>query len=222
VRKIEERKYEILAGERRWRAAQLAGLTEVPVLIRSGVSDESAIEIAIIENVQREDLNAIEEAEVYDRLNREFGYTHEEIGHKIGKDRVTVTNKIRLLKLDPKIKEMMLNGQLTESFGLQLVSLTGEEQCLLAQQCCQNEWSIRKLQKEIKKLQRINTPSRNVPTDANISRLENRLSELLGTRVRIRHDSNQKNGEIIIGYANLDILDGLLDKWGILKATEDE
>lgn len=223
VRKVEEKKYEILAGERRWRAAQLAGLTEVPVLIRSDVSDESAIEIAIIENVQREDLNAIEEAEIYQKLNDEFGYTHEEIGRKIGKDRVTVTNKLRLLKLNTKVKEMLSNDQLKEGFGLQLVSLSEEEQYSMAQLCSQNDWSIRKLQKAIKKLKSIENYSRvNESADVNITRLENQLSEQFGTRVKIQHDSHQKTGEIIIRYDSLEIFDGLLDKWGILEGNEND
>jgi ParB family transcriptional regulator, chromosome partitioning protein len=218
VRPISENAYEILAGERRWRAAQRAMLAEVPVLIRHDVNDESAIEIAIIENIQRENLSPIEEAEVYERLNYEFGYTHEEIGHKIGKDRVTVTNKLRLLKLNSKVKKMLSDCQLAESFGLQLASLSENEQYPIAQLCYKNSWSIRKLQKEIRNFKANsegNDQNKKANYDADIIRLQQKLSDNLGTTVTLQHNEKTKSGKVIIIYDSTDILDGLLEKWNV-------
>jgi len=216
VRPIAEKRYEILAGERRWRAAQLAGMQEVLTLIRNDVSDESALEIAIIENIQRENLNPIEEADVYNRLNCEFGYTHEEIGQKIGKDRVTITNKLRLLKLDERVRKLLQNGYLMEGHGIQLTSLPMEYQYKIASASVKNAWSIRKLQKEVRalkngKIDKSNTKKYN---DPDIMRTQNKLSDYLGTKVEIKH-KKAGAGQIIIDYANPDVFDGLLEKWGI-------
>jgi len=225
VRPISENLYEILAGERRWRAAQRAMLADVPVLIRYDVDDESAIEIAIIENIQRENLNPIEEAEVYARLNDDFGYTHEEIGHKIGKDRVTVTNKLRLLKLTSRVKEMLSNGYLAEGFGLQLISLPENNQYPMAQSCHKNNWSIRRLQKEIKSFKEQSEGNSKATVaaelrkskngNADINRLQRKLSENFGTSVAIKHNEKSRSGKVIIEYSSPDILDGLLEKWGV-------
>jgi len=216
VRPIAEKRYEILAGERRWRAAQIAGLSEVITLIRSDVNDESALEIAIIENIQRENLNPIEEADVYNRLNHEFGYTHEEIGKKIGKDRVTVTNKLRLLKLDEKIKKLLSDGYLMEGHGIQLASLPIEHQYRIASASAKNAWSFRKLQKEIRALKggKINKSNIKKHNDPDIMRIQNKFSDHLGTKVEIRHKKNGA-GQVIIDYANPDVFEGILDKCAV-------
>jgi ParB family chromosome partitioning protein len=213
VRPIAEKRYEILAGERRWRAAQLAGLQEVPTLIRDDVDDESALEIAIIENIQRENLNPIEEADVYNRLNYEFGYTHEEIGQKIGKDRVTITNKLRLLKLDERVKKLLQDGYLMEGHGIQLTSLPMEHQYKIASLSVKNNWSIRRLQKAVRDLKSgvFDKPKSKKYEDPDVLRIQNKLSSYLGTKTEIRH-KNTGAGQIIIDYPSVEVFEGLLDK----------
>lgn len=223
VRSIAEKRYEILAGERRWRAAQLAGLQEVTTLIRSDVDDESALEIAIIENIQRENLNPIEEADVYNRLNYEFGYTHEEIGQKIGKDRVTITNKLRLLKLDERVRKLLQDGYLMEGHGIQIASLPVEHQYKIASSSVKNVWSIRKLQKEVRAIKSGKTPGNSIKkfADPDIMRVQNKLSDYLGTNVEIRHKTTGA-GQLIISYPDVEILEGILEKCGYAENERNE
>lgn len=219
VRPIADKQYEILAGERRWRAAQLAGLHEVPTLIRDDVDDESALEIAIIENIQRENLNPIEEADVYNRLNYEFGYTHEEIGQKIGKDRVTITNKLRLLKLDERVKKLLQDGYLMEGHGIQLISLPIDHQYRIASLSVKNGWSIRKLQKEVRalKAENVDKAKSKKYEDPDIIRLQNKLSGYLGTNVEIRHRTTGA-GQLVINYPDPEVLEGILEKCGYTES----
>jgi len=205
VRPLENNKFEIVAGERRWRAAQLAGLTEVNCLI-SYYSDEQALQASIIENINRANLNPIEEAEAYQRLIDEFHYLHEEVAAAVGKNRTTITNALRLLKLDSRVQTLLITEQITEGHGKILAGLPIEKQFALAELCIQKNWSVRKTELEAKKLQSptINTGPYN---DPNIRRLSLALSEHIGNAVQI--DCEDRGGGFIkIRFNNIDELEG--------------
>src|SRR5579872_972310 len=152
VRPLGNNQYEIVAGERRWRAAQLAGLSEISCLV-SQYTDEQALQASIIENINRADLNPIEEAQAYQRLIDEFAYVHDEVAAAVGKQRSSITNALRLLKLDVKIQDYLITGKLSEGHGKILASLTRLQQLELAERCIQKNWSVRKIELEARKLQ---------------------------------------------------------------------
>lgn len=211
VRLINPQKYEIIAGERRWRAAQLAGLTEVPVVIRE-VPDEAAIAMALIENIQRENLNAIEEANALKRLIEEFAMTHQQIAESIGKSRVTVTNLLRLLELHPVVRNFVERGLLEQGHAKVLLGLALNQQEKAAEIVIHKNLSVRETEKLIHQWQQqSNITSKKKTSDANITHLEQKLSDQLGTPVNIQHSKKGK-GKIIIHYKNLDILDGILER----------
>lgn len=217
VRPKDQGRYEIIAGERRWRAAQLAGLSEVACLINN-YSDAQAAAITTIENINRTDLNPIEEASAYQRLTDEFGYIHEEIAAIVGKSRVKITNTLRLLKLTTVVQELLITGELSEGHGKALVSLPETHQTELAMQATQKGWSVRKLEQEIKnRLAQTDV----VPyEDANIRALEQKISEQVGAPVKLETDAPTKGGWLKIRYFNDDTLSGLLDKMGVSYADE--
>jgi ParB family chromosome partitioning protein len=152
VRPINSNQYEIVAGERRWRAAQLAGLNDVSCLV-SHYTDEQALQASIIENISRADLNPIEEAQAYQRLIDEFQYLHDEVAAAVGKSRTSITNVLRLLKLDPRVQELLIHGKLSEGHGKILAGLPISAQFQLAELSIQKGWSVRKIEAEAKKLQ---------------------------------------------------------------------
>lgn len=210
VRPLKAGGYEIVAGERRWRAAQLAGMQEVSCLV-SNYTDEQALQAAIIENINRSNLNPIEEAEAYQRLIDEFHYLHEEVAAAVGKSRTTITNALRLLKLDPRVRELLSTGQLTEGHGKILAGLSPEHQKTLAEQCIQKNWSVRKIEQEAKKLQH---PTLNSPySDPNIRQLETALSEHIGNAVKIDCE-DRGGGYVQIRFNNIDELEGHFERLG--------
>jgi ParB family transcriptional regulator, chromosome partitioning protein len=205
-------KYEIVAGERRWRAAQLAGLAEVSCLIYD-YTDEQALQASIIENISRADLNPIEEAQAYQRLIDEFHYLHEEVAASVGKSRTAVTNSLRLLKLDPRVQQLLITEQLTEGHGKILASLAPHVQIELAERCVQKGWNVRKMEAEAKKLQQVADPNEGAYSDANIKHLEIALSEHIGNRVQIECE-DRGGGYVRIRFNNVDELEGHFEKIG--------
>lgn len=193
--------YEIIAGERRWRAAKLAGLKEVPVVIREYTKQQS-MEIALIENVQREDLNPIEEAKAYQRLMQEFGLKQEEIAARVAKNRVTITNSMRLLKLDERVQDMLIQNQITGGHARALLSVEDPElQFQLAGKIVAESLSVREVEKLVKSLSKKKEPKEKKEEDVSLSlifrELEDRMKSAMGTKVSInRKDKNKGRVEI--------------------------
>jgi len=211
VRPYQNNQYEIIAGERRWRAAQIAGLTEVHCLV-SHYSDEQALQASIIENINRADLNPIEEAQAYQRLIDEFKYLHEEVAAAVGKSRTKITNALRLLKLDPRVQQFLIEGKISEGHGKILAGLSEQHQFMLAQKVMQKSWSVRKLENEAKKLSQ--PPEENSPySDSNIKHLENSLSDFVGNQVKIECEE-RGGGFVKIKFNNIDELEGHFEKLG--------
>jgi len=204
-------KYEIIAGERRWRAAQLAGMLEVPVVIKK-YTDEEAIAVSLIENIQREDLNPIEEATSLDRLIEEFGLTHQEAADAVGRSRAAVSNLLRLLSLEPSVKEMLAHGDIEMGHARALLSLEVTLQAGVANHVIAKGLSVRETEAYVRKI--LNPPKKNkkenVVEDLHISDLQNRLSETLGAKVTCQHSAKGK-GKLVIQYNSLDELDGILE-----------
>ncbi|HCR98230.1 MAG: ParB/RepB/Spo0J family partition protein [Halomonas sp.] len=211
VRPIGEDRYEIIAGERRWRAAQLAELDVIPAVIRE-VSDEVALALALIENIQRENLNAIEEAMALKRLGDEFELTQQQIADAVGKSRTQVANLLRLLALDPEVQTLLERGDLDMGHARALLSLNSVQQRQVAHEVVNNDLTVRSTEALVKKVQASQsvekTPSRPNKT-ADVSRLETQLGELLGAPVSIDH-GNRGKGKVTIRYTSLDELDGIL------------
>lgn len=205
--------YEIIAGERRWRAAQLAGLDTVVCLIQD-YDDEEAAAVTLIENLQRKDLNPIEEAQSLQRLVDEFGYSHEEVGGVIGKSRTKITNTLRLLRLDDRVQQWLIERKLTEGQGKILAGLPFNQQFDLAQQCLNKGWSVRKLETEVKKENDPATSAKTIP-NKEITRLERKIAEHLGAQVQFDMDADPKQGWLKIRYFDLETLQGVLDRLGI-------
>lgn len=211
VRHISPQQYEIVAGERRWRAAQLAGLQEVPVIVKE-MDDRTAMAIALIENIQREDLNVLEEAEALQRLLTEFEMTHQQVADAVGKSRATVTNFLRLLELAPEVKKMLINKQLEMGHARALLPLSPELQIEAARKITNQGLSVRLTEKLVKELQQPPKTQNKIPTiDADILLLQNDLSEKLGAKVQVESKENGR-GKLIIHYSSLDELDGILNK----------
>lgn len=210
LRKVEDEQYEIIAGERRWRAAQLAGLQEVPVIVRD-IDDRAAIAIALIENIQREDLNPLEESEALKRLLDEFELTHQQIADAIGKSRATVSNLIRLIELHPEVKKMLINKELEMGHARALLSLDGPLQVAAANKIVKQNLTVRAAEKLVKDLQR--TPEKPLlqPVDHDTLRLQENLTAKLGAKVSINHKKNG-SGKIVVAYTSLDQLDGIIDR----------
>ena len=209
VRSIGNMKYEIVAGERRWRAAKLANLSEVPILIKD-IPDESALAMALIENIQREDLNAIEEAKGIQRLIDEFGMTHESASHILGKSRTTVTNLLRLLNLSEHVQKALLEGKIEMGHARAMLSLAASEQVMVCQKVISNNLSVRDVEALIGQRSPAKRKIKKQKT-ADIVNFEENLSDKLGTSVKISHKSNG-SGVLKINYSNLDQLDSILKK----------
>ena len=204
-------RYEIIAGERRWRAAQMAGLAEIPTVIRD-VPDESAIAIALIENIQREDLNPLEEARALDRLIREFDLTHAEAAKAVGRSRASVSNLLRLQDLSEKVKPLLEDRQIEMGHARALLGIANATQQFdAARQVIKKGLSVRATEKLVKSMLGGDAkPTKKTPTQsADIRRLEIEVSEKLGAKVAVDHNTNG-SGKIVINYNSLDELDGIL------------
>lgn len=203
--------YEIIAGERRWRAAQLAGLSEVPVIVKD-LTDESALAMSLIENIQRKDLNVIEEAEALDRLIREFDLTHQELADAVGKSRVGITNLLRLLKLNPDVRLLVEKGQLEMGHARALLGLEGIEQSKVAQSIATKGLSVRQSEILVRRIQEIKAVPRSevIKPDPDVLRLQTELAEKLGASIHIQHTAKGK-GRLLINYNSLEELEGILE-----------
>lgn len=209
VRPLAQDSYEIIAGERRWRAAQLAGLAAVPVIIKA-ISDEDAIALALIENIQREDLNAMEEALALARLQQEFGYTQTEVAEAVGKPRSTVANLIRLTALEPEVALLLERGDIDMGHGRALLGLEGTSQLEVARIVVGKGLSVRQTEALIRQWQtQQKKPTGPTSKSPDIQRLEQKLSDQLGAGVVIQHGGSGK-GKMVIRYNSLDELDGIL------------
>lgn len=184
VRPVDQGRYEIIAGERRWRAAQLAGLNEVPALIRK-VADESALAMSLIENIQRENLNPLEEAMGIQRLINEFGMTHQTAGEALGNSRSTISNLLRLLNLSAPVQELMMQGKIDMGHGRALLSLVPAQQIKLANIIAQKQLSVRETEKLVNQIEHP-TPKKIKKTDRDLLRLQEDVSERLGAQVAIK------------------------------------
>lgn len=202
--------FEIIAGERRWRAAQLAGLERIPCLIKE-LNDEQVAAAATIENINRVDLNPLEEAQAYQRLVDEFHYTHDEIGATVGKSRARITNMLRLLRLDPRVQTLLVEKKLTEGHGKTLAGLPQGSQWNIAQKAYLNHWSVRKLEKTVKNFAK-SVKQESITKDTDLSALINALEAHLGTPVNLKYNTISGKGELTLSFQNLAILDGIFEK----------
>jgi len=210
VRPVGRDQYELIAGERRWRAAQIAGLAEVPVLVRE-VADSAALAMALIENIQREDLNPIEEAAGLQRLVEEFRMTHEQAADAVGRSRSATTNLLRLLKLAKPVQAMLMQGTLEMGHARALLALDGARQVEAANRIIARGLSVRESEALGARLLRGPAARRKQKTDRDLARLEEEISQRLGTTVQIR-PGRKGSGTIHISYSGLDHLDQLLKK----------
>ena len=208
VRPLGADSFEILSGERRWRAAQLAGLDSVPVVVKD-VTDDAAIAIGLIENIQREDLNPVEEGLGLKRLQDEFGLNQEEVARAVGRSRSAVANLLRLLHLEKDVLSMLERGELDTGHAKVLLALQGGDQVRAARSVIKKCFSVRQTEALVKGWSTRPHPS--ATPDPNISRLEQDLSTRLGARVRIQHQQNGR-GRLEVHYTSLDELDGVLKK----------
>ena len=211
VRKLADGQYELIAGERRWRASQLAGLLEIPAIVRE-LPDQAAAAMALIENIQREDLNALEEAQALNRLIHEFGLTHQQTAEAVGRSRAAVSNLLRLLELESQCKVLLEEGKLEMGHARALLALQGKQQIELAHKVAQYQLSVRATEKLVKQtlageLQAMIAPKPIL--NADISQLQSRLADTLGAKVSINHSKSGK-GKLVIEYNSLDELDGIL------------
>lgn len=209
VRKLVDDKYEIIAGERRWRAAQLAELQEVPVLVKD-IDDRSVMAVALIENIQREDLNALEEADALHRLLDEFELTHQQIAEAVGKSRATVSNLLRLLDLAAEVKTMLGKGQLEMGHARALLGLDDAKQVEIANKVVKQGLTVRAVEKLVRE-QNQEKPVVVKKVDPDTLRLQRQLSERTGAKVEINHQENGK-GKLIFSYTSLEELEGIINK----------
>lgn len=217
VRPIGKDRYEIIAGERRWRAARIAGLVEVPVVVRE-VPDKAALAMALIENIQREDLNALEEAQGLKRLIDEFGLTQEQAAEAVGRSRAAVTNLLRLLNLGRPVQQLMIDGKLEMGHARALLALDARRQEELARDAVELGWSVRETEKRVNELLNltgkvvIGKTSEPPKVDRDIERYEQELSERFGTRIEVRPE-RKGSGKLVIRYTNNEHLESLLARF---------
>ncbi|HIK75232.1 MAG: ParB/RepB/Spo0J family partition protein [Alcanivorax sp.] len=209
VRPLGDNRYEIIAGERRWRAAQMAELDSIPAVIRE-VPDEAAIAMSLIENIQRENLNPMEEALALSRLKEEFGLTHQQVADAVGKSRAMVTNLLRLMSLEADVKKLLEHGDLEMGHARALLSLTGAKQVEAARTVVAKGLSVRQTETLVREFEK-EKPAKPAPAkeDPNVRHLINDLSDRLGAPVQIQQ-GNAGKGKLVISYNNLDELDGIL------------
>jgi ParB family chromosome partitioning protein len=215
LRRADDGRYELIAGERRWRAAQRAGITELPAVLRDAAEDE-VLELALIENLQREDLNPLDQAEAYHLLLDQMGLTQEEVAQRIGKSRVAVANTVRLLSLPPAAIKALRAGSITAGHARAILALGEEpEQLWLLNEIHTKGLSVRQAEEIARSAQRPK-PAKPAPRDPNLTALEQRLARTLGTRVSLRPGKKTHAGSITIQYRNLDDLDRIL---GIVESA---
>ena len=209
VRPLGEKRYEIIAGERRWRAAKMAELETIPAVIRE-VPDEAAIAMALIENIQRENLNPMEEAIALGRLKEEFGLTHQQVADAVGKSRAMVTNLLRLMSLESDVKKLLEHGDLEMGHARALLALTGNKQVEAARTVVAKGLSVRQTEELVRDFEKAK-PAKPAPVkeDPNVKALITDLSDRLGAPVQIQQGQGNK-GKLVISYNNLDELDGIL------------
>ena len=214
VRKRASGGFEIIAGERRWRAAQQAGLKEVPIF-QHDLGDEAAFEAALVENLQREDLNPLETARAFQRLVDDYGYTQEAIATKVGKERSTVANALRLLKLPKDVMDLVEDGKLSEGHGRALLAAPSVSSMKkLARSAVSKGWSVREAERQARREARGDGGSaapKKAGKSSNVRDLELRLSRALGSTTKI-HESSKERGQVRINYASFDELDGIIEK----------
>lgn len=214
VRALQEGEYEIIAGERRWRAAQLAGLSVVPVLVRK-VPDNAALAMALIENIQRENLNPLEEAIGIQRLINEFNLTHQAAADAVGRSRSAASNLLRLLKLAAPVQDLLIEGQLDMGHARALLALEGAQQITTANKIAAAGWSVREAERWVNAI--LNPEVRQKKSvDRDIVHLQEKVADSLGAKVTIKH-STKGNGKLVIEYKSADELDGILSKIGLEK-----
>ena len=203
-------KFEVIAGERRWRAASLAGLQNTPVIVRE-INDEEAMVIALVENIQRENLNPLEEAYALERLSKEFGLTHEETAKAVGKSRATISNLLRLLTLHGDVKALLERGELDLGHAKVLLAVEGKKQSRLAKMVVEKRLSVRETERLVQQKQPLAAEDKHQrPLDPDIARLQRSLSEKVGSPIRIFH-SLKGRGKVVIKYNSIDELDGILE-----------
>jgi ParB family chromosome partitioning protein len=215
VRPIDDHRYEIIAGERRFRAAKLAGLVEIPVQVRE-VPDEAALAMALIENIQREDLSPLEEAQGVQRLIREFSFTHEQAAAAIGRSRSATSNLLRLLNLAPAVQDLLLAGQLDMGHARALLALEAPAQVELADRIVGRTLSVRQAEAMVRRAISLANEARAEPVapraaDRDLLRLEEELSDALAARVQVRANARGR-GQVLIDFASLEELQGILDR----------
>ena len=211
VRQLAYEKYEIIAGERRWRAAQLAGLTQVPIVVKE-MDDRSAMAVALIENIQREDLNPLEEAEALKRLLEEFEMTHQHIADAVGKSRTTITNLLRLIELHPEVKKLLVSKQLEMGHARALLSLEGVKQVAAANKVVKEVLTVRATERLVRELHSEPKVQKIKIRDKDTLRLQESLTASLGAKVVIDHKENG-SGKLVIAYTSLDELDGIISQF---------
>ena len=210
MRRLDDGEYELIAGERRWRASQIAGLHTIPAIVRD-IPDQAAAAISLIENIQREDLNPLEESLAMSRLIADFGLTHQQTAESVGRSRTAVTNLLRLLDLEEKTKELLDTGKLDMGHARALLALTGTQQVEIANTVMEKQLSVRETEKLVK---RIANPDEKKTAPAKkaveVQKLEESLSEKIGAPVNIQYN-NKGKGKLVVEYNNLDELDGILE-----------
>ena len=207
ARALSEGGYEIIAGERRWRAARMAGLGTVPVLLRD-IPDSQALAAALIENIQREDLNALEEAQGIQRLIQEFGLTHQNVAETLGRSRASVTNLLRLLELAPPVRELLAEGRIDMGHARALLALPVARQLDLAREAAQRKLTVREVEQRVAAALKP-AAARRPRVDRDVARLEEEWSQRLGTTVQIK-PRGKRGGKLVLVYRSLDELDQLL------------
>ena len=217
VRDLGGRRFEIIAGERRWRASQLAGLSEIPVVIRE-VDDRTVVAMALIENIQREDLNPLEEAQALQRLIDEFDLTHAQAADAVGRSRAAVSNLLRLLEMPKDIRTLVETRALEMGHARALLTIPPQAAIALARQAADNGWSVREVEHRVQQLASGKVPvagkakaAAKPKPQADIATLERELSESLGTKVNVMH-GRAGRGRLVIHYSDLESLDGVLDR----------
>ena len=211
VRALGRDRFELIAGERRWRAAQKAGLTELPAVVRD-VAPQAVLAMALIENIQREELSALEEAQALHRLIEEFDLTQQQAADAVGRSRVAVTNLLRLLELPEPIRRLLENGQIEMGHARALGTLPAPRAIALAEKAALEQWSVRELEEAVRLAQLAPSTKKRAPNaDPDILALERELSEKLGARVQISHGRNGR-GKLTVRYHSADELEGILSK----------
>jgi ParB family chromosome partitioning protein len=209
VRSVGADRYEIVAGERRWRASQLAALDTIPAIVRD-ISDETAIAMALIENIQRENLNPLEEARALKRLQTEFELSQQEVATAVGKSRSVIANLLRLLSLEREVSEMLEHGRIDAGHGKVLLALDGGDQVRAARKVVDSKLSVRQTEALVKAMLTPAVDTSPQRKDPDIDRLERQLSERFGTKVVIENKNGR--GKLVIQYSDLDVLDGILNR----------